>query len=75
MVPSPAILEERNRSIEDADLEVLKEALLLSITRANDGIKQVTDIVRVMREFTHPSIKTLAQVELNRVIERTTAIC
>ena len=40
----------------------------------SDGVKQVSDIVLAMKEFSHPN-KDAAPVDLNRVLERSSVVC
>lgn len=59
---------------EDADLDFVREELSEAVKEAQEGVDQVTTIVASMKEFSNPSTKTKAEISLNRIIERTTAI-
>jgi PAS domain S-box-containing protein len=63
----PIDKEERQRRAvaaeEDSDLEYLTERIPPAIERALDGIERVSEIVRAMRQFAHPSTeRTLIDV-------------
>ena len=63
----PLDKEERQRRAvaaeEDSDLEYLTERIPPAIERALDGIQRVSEIVRAMRQFAHPSTeRTLIDV-------------
>lgn len=59
----------------EKDLEFLIDEVPLAARQSSDGVRQVADIVRAMKEFSHPTSKELAPVDLNRVVERATMVC
>ena len=59
---------------EHADLEYLVEHVPRAFDRCADGLNRVTSIVRSMKEFSHPSHKDMAPVDLNRAIMATLTI-
>jgi signal transduction histidine kinase/sensor domain CHASE-containing protein len=72
----PIDKEERQRRAvaaeEDADLEYLTERIPPAIGRALDGIERVSEIVRAMRQFAHPSTER-TPIDVNEGV-RTTLI-
>lgn len=63
------------QAYEDADLEFAGEELPEAVEQSIAGVKQVSQIVRAMKEFAHPSHKGKTAVNLNRVAERTAVVC
>ena len=61
--------------IEEKDVEFLREEAIQAAEQSIDGVKQVSDIVLAMREFSHPAHKDAAPVDLNRVLERSSVVC
>ncbi len=64
-------IEER---LEEADYDYLKEEVPLALTQSKEGVDRVTNIVRAMKEFSHPSPKEKLPVDLNKLIETTASI-
>jgi len=62
-------------AMEEADVDFLRDELPDAIQQSIDGVKQVANIVLAMKEFAHPSSKEMTMVDLNRVIERSSAVC
>ena len=61
--------------IEEKDVEFLREEAIQAAEQSIDGVKQVSDIVLAMKEFSHPVHKDAAPVDLNRVLERSSVVC
>jgi PAS domain S-box-containing protein len=57
-----------------ADLEYLRDEIPLAISQSLDGIDRVTQIVKAMKEFSHPDGREPAPTDLNRAIRSTIAI-
>jgi len=49
--------------------------LPLAAQQSIDGVQQVANIVSAMKEFTHPTCKEMAPVDINRVVERSVTVC
>lgn len=60
---------------ESADLDFLYEEIPQAAQQSIDGVAQVSRIVLAMKEFSHPSSKERAPIELNAIIERATIVC
>jgi PAS domain S-box-containing protein len=58
----------------EADLEYLHEHMPKAFERCADGLERVSTIVRSMKEFAHPSVDSMAPVDLNRAIANTLTI-
>jgi len=57
-----------------ADLEYLEENVPAALAHAAAGVQRVADIVRSMKEFTHPGGGENAPVDLNHAIQNTLTI-
>lgn len=64
----------KNKIVEK-DVEFLREEAIQAAEQSIDGVKQVSDIVLAMKEFSHPAHKDAAPVDLNRVLERSSVVC
>jgi len=69
------IIENYRTECDQKDIDFLRDELPLAAEQAIEGVKQVTNIVRAMKEFTHPTQKEMAPVNLNRIIERSALVC
>jgi two-component system, NtrC family, sensor kinase len=56
------------QTIEEADLEYLKEELPKAMHQSLDGVERVATIVRAMKEFAHPGFKEKAASDLNKAL-------
>ncbi|WP_417831793.1 ATP-binding protein [Terasakiella sp.] len=70
-----ALVEKCAQTYENADIEFIRDELPLAVEQSLAGVKQVSHIVMAMKEFAHPSSKEKSNVDLNRVIERSCAVC
>jgi signal transduction histidine kinase len=58
----------------DADLDYLLQEVPVAIAQSLEGIERVAEIVRAMKEFSHPSAGKRAAIDLHRAIENTITI-
>jgi PAS domain S-box-containing protein len=70
----PHQVDELERAIEAADLEFLVEELPRAVQQSLEGIERVTNIVRAMRDFSHPGTSATKPIDLNRAIETATTL-
>ncbi len=56
-------------SLEEADLDYVRERAPQAIDRALEGIGRVTEIVSAMNEFTHPDQASKSPADINRALE------
>tara|TARA_R110002072_G_scaffold119555_3_gene252467 strand:- start:24369 stop:25625 length:1257 start_codon:yes stop_codon:yes gene_type:complete len=61
-------------TIESVDLEYLLEEIPLAITQSQEGITSISNIVRSMKEFSHPGSNEKDLTDLNHIIENTVTI-
>jgi len=55
----------------EVEVDYLLTALPQAMERARDGIKRVTNIVRAMKEFSHPSTEARSAADINKALETT----
>lgn len=70
----PSLLSELRQSIERADLEYVLVEIPLAIQQGREGSRRVADIVRAMKEFSHPNTKQRVIVDIHQVIESTVTV-
>jgi len=68
------IIDELNKSVEDADIMYLLDEVPSAIDQSLEGISRISHIVRAMKEFSHPGVKGKSRVDINKAIETTTTI-
>jgi PAS domain S-box-containing protein len=61
-------------ALQAADIDYLMEEMPKALMQAQEGVARVAEIVRAMKEFSHPGAKDLAPADLNRAIENTVTI-
>ena len=71
---SPELIEEVNASSETADVEYLAEEIPSAIDQSLDGITRISNIVRAMKEFSHPGSKDQESADLNQAIQNTITV-
>ena len=60
--------------LEEIDWDYLKEEIPSAIGQSQDGINRISNIVRAMKEFSHPGNREKTPKDLNEVIETTVII-
>lgn len=68
-------LDRCRRIAEEKDLEFLSAEAPLAARQSIEGVEHVAGIVRAVKEFSHPTSREMAPVDLNRVVERAVAVC
>ena len=66
--------ERGNEAAAEVDADYLLSELPKAMLRARDGLKRVTNIVRAMKEFSHPSSDAHVAADLNKALETTLEI-
>ncbi|HTI70367.1 MAG TPA: ATP-binding protein [Candidatus Limnocylindria bacterium] len=69
-----ALLDQLEATVRDADLDYLTREIPLAIQQSQEGVERVTNIVRAMKEFSHPGSSEKVPIDLNRAIEATQTI-
>ena len=68
------LIQDINTAVEDADLEYLKEEIPPAIQQTLEGVERISEIVRSMKEFSHPGVKEKIAVDINRALENTLTV-
>lgn len=69
------LFQEHNQEIEriaiEIDFDYLRQEVPIAINHIDEGLRRVSEIVRSMKEFTHPGPKHKTPTDINRLIENT----
>ncbi len=71
---TPELLARTEETVISSDLEYLFEQIPKAIGETLEGVERVRQIVRAMKEFSHPGGKEKALADLNRAIETTVTV-
>jgi PAS domain S-box-containing protein len=71
---SETMIDELEEAIAVADIDFLEEDIPRAIEQSLEGISRVVDIVRAMRQFTHPGTGEKKQIDINQAIESTVTV-
>ncbi len=72
LLPGP-VMEIENLAGE-IDLEYLFEEIPIAIEQGIEGVSRVSNIVRAMKEFSHPGTKEKIPIDINHAIENTITV-
>jgi len=70
----PTIIALLENEEEEADLAFISSEVPAAIDQGLDGMRRVAQIVKAMKEFSHPDSGDKVQLDLNRAIESTITI-
>jgi signal transduction histidine kinase len=71
---TPDLIHEVNASMESADVEYLTTEIPSAIDQSLDGIDRISNIVRAMKEFSHPGSHEQESADLNQAIRNTITV-
>jgi two-component system, NtrC family, sensor kinase len=71
---TPALMAAVESSARTVDIAYLSEELPLAVEQSLEGLARVTNIVRAMKEFSHPGTHEKVEVDLNRAIDATVTV-
>ena len=69
-----ALLGELDGAAEEVDLEYLHEEIPRATTQSLEGVGRVANIVRAMKEFSHPGTDEKTAVDINQAIASTITV-
>jgi PAS domain S-box-containing protein len=69
------VVDRVERIAKELDIEFLSQEIPSAIVQSIDGLHRVAQIVRSMKEFSHPGSADHSPVNLNRSIENTLMVC
>jgi PAS domain S-box-containing protein len=70
----PELVEEARREAEEIDLDYVLDEIPRAVAQSLEGVERVAEIVRAMKEFSHPGTSERTPVEINRVIQSTLTV-
>ena len=70
----PELLSRRDTAAEEDDLQFIIDEIPLSCDRALDGVTRVADIVRAMKDFSHPGQKHKQPADINKLVKTTATV-
>ncbi len=59
---------------DEIDFDYLRDEIPKAINQSLEGIERVSDIVRAMKEFSHPGIEEKTPIDINSAIESTVTV-
>ena len=68
------LIAEAEAAVREADVDYLTEEVPKAIGQSLEGIERVADIVRAMKEFSHPGSGHKQAIDLNRAIQSTLTV-
>lgn len=68
------VVEKVDSCLVTADLPYLKEEIPRAIAQSLDGVRRVTEIVRAMKDFSHPGSDKKSSINLNHAIKTTVTV-
>lgn len=71
---TPELIQESGDLIQAVDPEYLAEEVPAAIDQSLDGITHITNIVRAMKEFSHPGGKNQELVDINKIVQSTITV-
>ncbi|MDH3748452.1 MAG: ATP-binding protein [Gammaproteobacteria bacterium] len=71
---TPETIEQVSQSIKAADVDYLVDEVPMAIDQSLDGISRISNIVRAMKEFSHPGGSECESTDLNKAINNTITV-
>ncbi|MBN1765117.1 MAG: response regulator [Sedimentisphaerales bacterium] len=68
------LIEEIDQVHQEANMDYISEEIPQATQHSNDGIQCISDIVRAMKEYSHPGEKEKNKADLNHSIENTITV-
>lgn len=62
-------------AINELDLDFLRDEIPRAINQTLEGVGRVTEIVRAMKDFSHPGGEGMVLMDLNKAIDSTITVC
>lgn len=70
----PALCERLRELVEEADLDYLREELPAALKQASEGVQRIAEIVKAMKEFSHPGTKDRKLANLNDALQKAATV-
>lgn len=68
------LIAEADELSEEIDIDYLREEIPKAINQSLEGIERVGEIVRAMKEFSHPGVEEKVLININSAIESTVTV-
>ena len=68
------IVEEVETAIEAADIDYFIQEIPIALRQSLEGLNRTTDIIKAMKEFSHPGTKEKVPVDINQAIQSTITV-
>lgn len=68
------LLIDIEKTIDQIDIDYLREEIPIAVQQSLDGIQRVTSIVRAMRDFAHPGPEEKTPLDINNAINSTITV-
>lgn len=75
IAPMLTSLSSENPLLSSGDLDYAFEEIPNALKETLEGIESVADIVRSMKEFSHPGSSEMVNTDINKSLEATTTVC
>lgn len=73
--PVAAVIQALEEVIDQADVPFLLVEIPKTIQQSMDGISRIGEIVRAMKDFSHPGSEEKVHVDINRILASTLTVC
>ena len=67
--------EEVVSTMDEVDFEFIREEIPVAIEQSLEGLERIAEIIRAMKEFSHPGSEIKEQADLNKAIQSTVTVC
>ena len=71
---NPDLIKDIDSTIQQVDLEYIRDEIPSAIEHSLDGIQRVAEIIKAMREFSHPGVVEKVSMDVNQAIKNTLAV-
>lgn len=68
------LIDASQKNADDIDLDFLKAEIPTAINQSREGVDRVAQIVRSMKEFSHPGVEEKNAVDLNKGLRNTVTV-
>jgi len=68
------LVEEVESALEGADIDYLIKEIPIALRQSLEGLNRTTDIIKAMKEFSHPGTKDKVPVDINKAIQNTITV-
>ncbi|MFQ5706187.1 MAG: PAS domain S-box protein, partial [bacterium] len=72
--PLEALIPAVETTTQEIDLEYLVDEIPLAVQQSLEGVERVSNIVRAMKEFSHPGQAEKSPIDINRALENTITV-